>query len=66
AKYGTSIGHSGFFPGYMTEMFYFPQYKIAFAVQTNTSDYRNMKISALKVLLEIAKTTFEDSQNSTK
>jgi len=65
-KYGTFYGHSGFFPGYMTEMCYFPQYKMAFAVQTNTSDYRNMKISVLKVLLEIAKTTFEESQNPTK
>ena len=60
AKYGTLYGHSGFFPGYMTEMYYFPQYKMAFAVQANTSDYRNMKISALRVLMEIAKTTFEN------
>jgi hypothetical protein len=37
---------------------------MAFAVQTNTSDYRNMKISVLKVLLEIAKTTFEASPKS--
>jgi len=63
-KYGTTIGHSGFFPGYMTEMFYFPQYKMAFAVQTNTSDYRNMKVSALKVLFEIAKTAFAESEKS--
>lgn len=60
AKYGISYGHSGFFPGYMTEMCYFPQYKIAFAVQTNTSDYRNMKVSVMKVLMELAKTTFEE------
>ena len=58
-KYGISYGHSGFFPGYMTEMCYFPQYKIAFAVQTNTSDYRNMKVSVMRVLMELAKTTFE-------
>jgi D-alanyl-D-alanine carboxypeptidase len=59
-KYGTLYGHSGFFPGYMTEMCYFPKYKMCFAVQTNTSDYKNLKISVLKVLMEIARTTFEE------
>jgi len=58
-KYGTIYGHSGFFPGYMTEMCYFPKYKMAFAVQTNSSDYKHLKVSVLKVLMEVAKTTFE-------
>lgn len=35
--FGTSYGHSGFFPGYLTEMMYFPDAKIAIAVQVNTS-----------------------------
>jgi len=34
---GVSYGHSGFFPGYMTDMMYFPDKKIALAVQVNTS-----------------------------
>lgn len=34
---GTSYGHSGFFPGYVTDMMYFPDQKIAVAVQVNTS-----------------------------
>jgi D-alanyl-D-alanine carboxypeptidase len=34
---GVSYGHSGFFPGYMTDMMYFPEHKIAVAVQVNTS-----------------------------
>jgi D-alanyl-D-alanine carboxypeptidase len=34
---GVSYGHSGFFPGYMTDMMYFPDKKIAVAVQVNTS-----------------------------
>ncbi len=34
---GTAYGHSGFFPGYMTEMMYFPDKKIAVAVQANSS-----------------------------
>jgi len=59
-KYGTLYGHSGFFPGYMTEMYYFPKYKMCFAAQTNTSDYKNLKVSVLKVLMEMARTTFEE------
>ena len=34
---GVSYGHSGFFPGYVTEMMYFPESKIAIAVPVNTS-----------------------------
>ena len=34
---GISYGHSGFLPGYVTEMMYFPESKIAIAVQVNTS-----------------------------
>ncbi|HKS06860.1 MAG TPA: serine hydrolase domain-containing protein [Gemmatimonadaceae bacterium] len=34
---GESIGHSGFFPGYQTEMRYYPAHNIAVALQINTS-----------------------------
>lgn len=34
---GVTYGHSGFFPGYVTDMMYFPEKKIAVAVQINTS-----------------------------
>jgi len=34
---GTTYGHSGFFPGYVTDMMYFPDKKIAIAIQVNTS-----------------------------
>jgi len=37
---GITYGHSGFFPGYVTEMMYFPESKIAIAVQLNTSVQR--------------------------
>jgi D-alanyl-D-alanine carboxypeptidase len=52
---GVAYGHSGFFPGYLTEMLYFPAYKICVAVQINSSDFKNMKSSALRCLFEIAK-----------
>ncbi len=34
---GLTYGHSGFFPGYLTQMAYFPDHQIAVAVQVNTS-----------------------------
>ena len=34
---GITWGHSGFFPGYLTEMRYFPEHRIAVAFQVNTS-----------------------------
>jgi D-alanyl-D-alanine carboxypeptidase len=37
---GVTYGHSGFFPGYLTEMRYYPGSKIAVAVMANTSDGR--------------------------
>ena len=37
ANGGVTYGHSGFFPGYMTDMMYFPDRKVALAVQVNTS-----------------------------
>ena len=54
---GLTYGHSGFFPGYMTDMMYFPEYKIAVAVQVNTSVFQNLGGKPLgRVLVEAAET----------
>lgn len=50
---GTSYGHSGFFPGYMTDMMYFPEYKVAIAVQVNTSVGRSLGKPLSRVLVEV-------------
>lgn len=50
---GTSYGHSGFFPGYMTDMMYFPEYKVAIAVQVNTSVGRSLGKPLGRVLVEM-------------
>jgi D-alanyl-D-alanine carboxypeptidase len=50
---GTSYGHSGFFPGYMTDMMYFPEQKIAVAVQVNTSVPRDLGKPLGRVLWEV-------------
>lgn len=36
SEWGLSYGHGGWFPGYLSEMEYFPQRRIAVAVQFNT------------------------------
>lgn len=40
---GKTYGHSGFFPGYMTEVMYWPEAKVAIAVQVNTSEFQKVK-----------------------
>ena len=50
---GTSYGHSGFFPCYMTDMMYFPEHKIAGAIQVNTSVGRNLGKPLSRVLVEV-------------
>lgn len=50
---GTSYGHSGFFPGYMTDMMYFPEYKVALAVQVNTSVGQRLGKPLGRVLVEV-------------
>ena len=52
--YGVTYGHSGFFPGYMTDMMYFPEHKIAVAVQVNTSVFQNLGKPLGRVLIETA------------
>ena len=50
---GTSYGHSGFFPGYMTDIMYFPEYRTAVAVQVNTSVGRSLGKPLSRVLVEV-------------
>ncbi|MGB5013658.1 MAG: serine hydrolase domain-containing protein [Pyrinomonadaceae bacterium] len=51
---GTSYGHSGFFPGYMTDMMYFPEQRIAIAVQVNTSVPQDLGKPLGRVLADLA------------
>jgi len=53
---GPSWGHSGFFPGYLTEMAYFPALDVSVAVQVNTSVGRALGRSPRSVLIELAET----------
>lgn len=51
---GRSYGHSGFFPGYVTDMMYFPDSRIAVAVQVNTSAPQTLGKPLGRVLVEMA------------
>jgi len=37
--HGRAVGHEGFFPGYMSDVRYWPELDLAVAVQVNTSDF---------------------------
>lgn len=60
--FGPSYGHSGFFPGYMTEMFYFPDHRIAVAVQVNTSVGRALGRPLGRFALELAEIVIQPKQ----
>jgi D-alanyl-D-alanine carboxypeptidase len=52
---GPSWGHSGFFPGYATEMAYFPDHQVSVAVQVNLTDpYPRGLVQLLQSLARIA------------
>ena len=51
---GVSHGHSGFFPGYLTEMRYYPADRFSVAVQFNTSVGRSIGRNPGVVLQELA------------
>jgi D-alanyl-D-alanine carboxypeptidase len=53
---GLTYGHSGFFPGYMTDMMYFPDKKFAVAVQVNSSVPQDLGKPLGRVLVELAET----------
>ncbi|MCE9596185.1 MAG: beta-lactamase family protein [Planctomycetes bacterium] len=53
-KLGPLVGHSGFFPGYMTELGYLRDSHLALAAQINTSDFAALKRGPGPVLLELA------------
>ena len=49
-RWGKALGHDGFFPGYVSAMQYFPQYKVAVAIQINTD--REKQLPDLNVCID--------------
>lgn len=52
--FGTGLGHSGWFPGYLSEMMYFPDLGCCIALQVNTDHIRKVGNNRGN-LLEVAK-----------
>lgn len=53
-RLGRMLGHSGFFPGYVTQMGYFVDSRLAFGWQVNGSDFAAWKRAPSSVLIELA------------
>ena len=55
SAWGVSYGHGGWFPGYLSEMEYFPSKRVAIAVQINTDDMAKLGRRPRAVLAEVAR-----------
>ena len=56
--WGVTYGHGGWFPGYLSEVEYFPKQRMAIAVQFNTDNFRQLKRNTHGYLLEMARVVF--------
>jgi D-alanyl-D-alanine carboxypeptidase len=57
-QFGTTYGHGGWFPGYLSEMEYFPDQHTAIAVQINTDDFSQVKGRTHNYILWLAEEVF--------
>jgi D-alanyl-D-alanine carboxypeptidase len=55
---GITYGHGGWFPGYLSEMEYFPGQRVAMAMQINTDDFAKTKGIPHRYIIELAHTLF--------
>src|SRR5882724_3608718 len=53
--FGVTYGHGGWFPGYLSEMEYFPEYHVAIAMQINTDDFAKTKGIPHRYIVELAR-----------
>jgi D-alanyl-D-alanine carboxypeptidase len=60
SPWGLSYGHGGWFPGYLSEMEYFPSKKVAIAVQFNTDASRTIKSGLRAYINEVARIILAD------
>lgn len=64
SEWGMTYGHSGWFPGYLSNMEYFPQQRIAVAIQFNTDNGRSLKNRIRAYTNEIAKVVIGEIRNA--
>lgn len=63
SDWGPSFGHGGWFPGYISEMEYFPERRIAVAIQFNTDAMRAIKRSPRAYIAEIMRAITKEIEN---
>jgi len=56
---GISYGHGGWFPGYLSEVEYFPNHRISVAIQFNTDNSRALKKGPVGCVAEFARMIVE-------
>ena len=61
SNWGISYGHGGWFPGYLSEMEYFPEHKVAIAIQVNTDERRKLKKGLRAYIADIAKIVIDNA-----
>jgi D-alanyl-D-alanine carboxypeptidase len=59
SAWGPSYGHGGWFPGYLSEVEYFPEHKVAVAVQFNTDAGRSLGQGPRAYVRDVAKVVVE-------
>ncbi|HKQ74855.1 MAG TPA: serine hydrolase domain-containing protein [Blastocatellia bacterium] len=56
--WGVTYGHGGWFPGYLSEVEYFPKHRTAIAVQFNTDNFGQLKRNTHGYVIEMARVVF--------
>jgi D-alanyl-D-alanine carboxypeptidase len=59
---GITYGHSGFFPGYLAELVYFPNHKLSLAILANSSDIKSLKFGLNRMANVLAKAIINNKQ----
>lgn len=62
SEWGVTYGHGGWFPGYLSEMEYFPEHRIAIAVQFNTDAGRSIKKGLRQYIADFARIVIGEPQ----
>jgi D-alanyl-D-alanine carboxypeptidase len=63
SNWGASYGHGGWFPGYLSEMEYFPEHKVAIAIQVNTDAARKLKKGLRAYIADVARIVIGEAAN---
>ena len=63
SKWGKGYGHDGEFPGYLSDMRYFPKYKIAVAVQVNSDETPEVNKFLASAIDDFARIIIKETSN---